>query len=42
LNDNVEEPIPSFLKALTSYHSELSIEAEDNEVLNETFSKSSG
>lgn len=37
------EPIPSFLKALTSYQSDDPIfSINENELLNDTFSKSSG
>ena len=52
INDNAvtEEPVPSFLKALTCYQTDdplLQIEDSENEqqapdILNETFSKSSG
>jgi hypothetical protein len=50
-NANKDEPIPSFLKALTCYQTGLQLdEEEDDEVnsekgpdiLNDTFSKSSG
>ncbi len=40
---NAEEPMPSFLKALSCYHSdEPFVQADECEMLNETFSKSSG
>lgn len=41
-NSNIEEPVPSFLKALTTYQSEISLGVgEENDILNDTFSKSS-
>ena len=39
--DNLEEPIPSFMKALHSYQSDI-LSSDENDFLNETFSKSSG
>ncbi len=42
-NMNVEEPMPSFLKALSCYQSyEPFTQSEDCDMLNQTFSKSSG
>lgn len=41
-DNNFEEPMPSFLRALTTYQSEISLDdANENDILNETFSKSS-
>jgi hypothetical protein len=46
LRDYLEEPFPSFMKALHCYHSDIlsdeEEEQEENGFLNETFSKSSG
>lgn len=42
IHENIDEPIPSFLKAANYYQSDGLSMSDDNDFLNETFSKSSG